>query len=90
MQNNFKARKGVKNMNMIKKIGLGVFALGAMLLGATTHAADFDSASTTQMVNDAIANVTPTLSSGVVKVIGVALGIWVVFFLIGKLRKHTR
>jgi hypothetical protein len=75
---------------LLKGVGIAA-AVGAIGLSSVpAHAADFDAASTTAMVNTAIGNITPTLSAGIITVIGVALGVWVVFFLIGKLRKHTR
>lgn len=75
---------------LLKKITVGMAAVGAMVLGSAVHAADFDATSTTEIVNTALGNVTPTLKAGIIAVVGVGLGIWAIFFLIGKLRKHVR
>ena len=72
---------------------VGAFAL-SLAVGLQAHAADidtgFDATSTQTMLTTAIGNVSPTLKVGVVAVIGIGLGIWVLFFLIGKLKKHTK
>lgn len=85
----------MKNLkNLFAKIGVGLAAVGVMLVGASAHAADietgFDATSTQTMLTTVFGNMTPTLKVGIVAVLGVSLGIWVVFFLIGKLKKHTR
>lgn len=86
-------------LNKIKKsiagIGatLGAFAL-SLGIGLSAHAADidtgFDATSTQTILTNLFANVSPTLKVGIVAVLGVSLGIWVIFFLVGKLKKHTR
>lgn len=86
-------------MSKIKKYLVGAAAtVGAfafsLMAGLSAHAADidtgFDATSTQTMLTTAIGNVSPTLKVGVVAVIGIGLGIWVLFFLIGKLKKHTK
>lgn len=84
--------------NLMKKIGkvsAAMFAAVAALgLAATSHAAaietGFSATDTQSVLTDALNAVTPTLKVGIVAVVGVSLGIWVIFFLIGKLKKHTR
>lgn len=81
--------------NLFKKIGMamGAFALTLGIgLNAKAAAIDtgFDATSTQTMLTDLFANVSPTLKLGIVAVLGISLGIWVIFFLVGKLKKTTR
>lgn len=62
------------------------FALGI----PAALAAPIDYASTTAAVDDATSGLGATLLSGSLKVIGIALGVWGLFFLVGKLRKITK
>lgn len=74
-----------------KAQAVGLFALAFMFAAtAATHAAAIDYASTTAAVDDATSGLGSMLISGSLKVIGIALGVWGLFFLIGKLRKHTK
>jgi hypothetical protein len=86
-------------MSKLKKILAGIGAtMGAFALslgiGLSAHAADldtgFDATSTQSMLTTLFGNMTPTLKFGILGVLGVSLGVWVVFFLIGKLKKHTK
>jgi len=53
-------------------------------------AAAVDYASTTAALNDATIGLGSTLLNGSLIVIGIALSVWGLFFLVGKLRKITR
>lgn len=86
-------------MSKLKKILAGIGAtMGAFAItlgfGLSAHAADldtgFDATSTQSMLTTLFSNMTPTLKFGILGVLGVSLGVWVVFFLIGKLKKHTK
>lgn len=79
-------------MNRLKKfaVGLGAFAFMAAVGASQALAAPIDYASTTAAVDDATSGLGSMLISGSLKVIGIALGVWGLFFLIGKLRKHTK
>lgn len=71
-------------------LGLGAFAFMAAVGVSNALAAPIDYASTTAAVDDATSGLGSMLISGSLKVIGIALGVWGLFFLIGKLRKHTK
>lgn len=81
-------------MNKLKGLVIGAFAFAFMavvgLTASNAYAAAIDYASTTSAVDDATSGLPAVLFSGSLKVIGIALGIWALFFLIGKLRKHTK
>lgn len=81
-------------MNFIKKnlskISLSAMALGLMAMPFASKASDFDATDTQSIITTALGNVTPTLKTGIIAVLGIGLGIWVVFFLVGKLKKHTK
>jgi len=78
-------------MNKLKNFGLGMFALGLAIMPTLyAKAADFDATDTQSIVTTAFGNVTPTLKTGIITVLGIVLGIWVVFFLVGKMRKHVK
>ena len=57
---------------------------------AAANAAAVDYASTTAAVNDATSGLGSVLLNGSLVVIGIALSVWGLFFLVGKLRKITR
>lgn len=53
-------------------------------------AAPIDYASTSQAITDATSGLGSTLITGSLSVVGIALGVWGLFFLVGKLRKITK
>jgi hypothetical protein len=57
---------------------------------ASAQAAAVDYASTSQALVDATSGLSATLLNGSLIVIGIALGVWGLFFLVGKLRKITK
>lgn len=57
---------------------------------AAANAEAVDYASTTQALTDATSGLGSTLLNGSLIVIGIALSVWGLFFLVGKLRKITR
>jgi len=72
------------------KISMGLFALGLMAMPGVSKAADFDATDTTGILTTALANVSPTLKYGIIAILGVGLGIWAIFFVVGKLKKHVK
>lgn len=72
------------------RISLAMFALGLMVLPNVSKAADFDATDTTGILTTAFANVSPTLKYGIIAILGIGLGIWAIFFVVGKLKKHTK
>lgn len=86
-------------LSKIKKYAAGIGAtIGAFALslgiGLSAHAAEletgFDATSTQSMITTLFANMTPTLKFGILGVIGVGLGVWVIFYLVGKLKKTVK
>jgi len=57
---------------------------------AAANAAAIDYASTTAALADATSGLAPVLLNGSLIVVGIALSVWGLFFLVGKLRKITR
>ena len=57
---------------------------------ASAQAAAVDYASTTAALGDATSGLGSTLLNGSLIVIGIALSVWGLFFLVGKLRKITK
>jgi len=86
--------KKIKNLLSNKlaamSLGLGVMAVAVMKLATAANAAPIDYSSSTQVITDATTNLGPSLFAGSLTVVGIALGVWLIFFLIGKLRKHTK
>lgn len=79
-------------MKFLKKLGLGLAALGAglMLAPSASKAADFDASSTQGIISTALSGVTPTLVYGIGAILVIGLSIWAIFFVVGKLRKHVK
>jgi hypothetical protein len=81
-------------MNFLKKIGgklaVAGATLGAVLTGVSAHAEDFDASSTQSILTTALAVPKSTLAWGIPIILTIVLGIWVIFWLVGKLRKHTK
>ena len=67
-----------------------MLAVGAMFVPAASKAADFDATDTTQILTTAVGSVSPTLKYGVIAILGISLGLWAIFFIVGKLKKHTK
>jgi len=75
---------------LFAKISMALFALGVMVLPAVTKAADFDATDSTGIVTTALGNVSPTLRAGIIAILAIGLGVWAVFFVIGKMKKHVK
>lgn len=71
-------------------ISMALFAVMAAFAPAATRAADFDATDTTAILTTAVANVSPTLKYGIGALLLIGLGIWAVFFIVGKLKKHVK
>jgi hypothetical protein len=76
--------------NLFAKISLAMFSLGLLVLPSMSKAADFDATDTTGIITTSLAGVSPTLRNGIIAILAIGLGIWAVFFVIGKLRKHVK
>ena len=74
----------------LKKIGIAMLSLGMIVIPMVSKAADFDATDTTSIVTTAVGAVSPTLKAGIILVLGIGLGVWAVFFLVGKLKKHVK
>jgi hypothetical protein len=72
------------------KVAVGSLALTLAAQGMAAKAADFDATDTTGIITTALGNVSPTLKTGIIAILVIALGIWAIFFVVGKLRKHVR
>ena len=75
---------------LTKKIGLVMVGLGLSFTPLMSRAADFDATDTQGILTTAIANVSPTLKYGIGAVLLIALGAWAIFWVVGKLRRHTK
>jgi len=81
-------------MKKLKKIlltaSMGALAVFGMAFPSASKAADFDATDTTAILTSAVGNVSPTLKYGIGAILLIGLGIWAVFFIIGKLKKHVK
>lgn len=81
---------------MIKKyfkglaITMGAFAFIVLAGVYNASAAAIDYASSSGAVDDATSGLTAVMISNSLKVIGIALSVWALFWAVGKLRKHTK
>ena len=77
---------------MLKKISAGLVGAFAFAVVVTNNvmAAAVDYASTTGAIDDATSGLPEVLFGGSLKVIGIALGLWGLFWLVGKLRKMIK
>lgn len=75
---------------LLGKISMAAIALGVMCVPFVSKAADFDATSTTGILSTALAAVTPTLIYGVGAILVVSLGLWAIFFVVGKLKRHVK
>ena len=71
-------------------ISMALFAAMAAFAPVATRAADFDATDTTGIITTALAGVTPTLKAGIIAILLIGLGLWAVFFVVGKLKKHVK
>lgn len=78
--------------NILKKISIGFAALAVMFTVGVgqTFAAAVDYASSTGAVDDATSGLGSALLGNSLKVIGIALSVWALFWAIGKLRKTVK
>jgi hypothetical protein len=81
---------------MIKKylkglaITVGAFAFALIVGVQNSLAVAIDYASSSGAVDDATSGLTSVMISNSLKVIGIALSVWALFWAVGKLRKHTK
>lgn len=60
-------------------------------LGGFCHAADeFSASGTEDILTNALAVPQTVLAWGIPIILAIVLGVWAIFWLIGKLRKHTK
>lgn len=62
----------------------------AVTLGGVCRAEDFDASSTQTILTNALAVPKATLAWGIPIILTIVLGVWAIFWLIGKLRKHVK
>jgi hypothetical protein len=81
-----------KNWCSKKSGALAAFAMiaAAGLFGGLAHAEDFDASSTQTILTNALSVPKSTLAWGIPIILGIVLGVWAIFWLVGKLRKHVR
>lgn len=66
---------------------MGAFALLAMgVTTASVHAAAYDYASSSSAIDDLFAGLPALLNSTATKVIGLGIGLWVIFYFVRKLK----
>jgi hypothetical protein len=72
------------------KISMAMFGLSLMALPSVSKAADFDATDSSGIITTALGNLTPALRTGIIAVLAIILGVWTVFFVIGKMKKHVK
>lgn len=78
-------------IKFLKKFGLGLAALAVSALPMlSARAADFDATNTQSMFNTAFSVGSSTLAYGIPILLGVVVGVWAIFWLIGKGKKHIK
>lgn len=79
-------------MNLLKKFGktaVGVGAFALIALGSTAvsvHAAAYDYASSSSAIDDLFTGLPALLNATATKVIGLGIGLWVLFFFVRRLK----
>jgi len=79
-------------IKFLKRFGVGLGALALVVLAGANNAlaATYDYSSSTGIVNDSTSGLGSTLYSGIAIVVGLSLGIWAIFLIIGRLKKHVK
>lgn len=73
------------------KIAAGLMGIGgALLVGANAHADAYDYSSSSNVITDLTSGLKSPLMTGLTVVIGIGLTVWLVFFIIKKLRTTVR
>lgn len=71
-------------------LSTGAFAIILVASAAKVSAAAIDYASSSQAADDATSGLQSVMLTNSLKVIGIALSVWALFWAVGKLRKHTK
>jgi len=77
---------------LIQRFGVGMTALALLVMAGVNKvsAAAYDYSSSTATVSDATSGLGATLFAGIAIVVGLSLGIWAIFLVIGRLKKHVK
>lgn len=71
-------------------LAAGAFVSMTPICHAQTGPTDFSATGTETILSNAITVPSAVLAWGIPIVLGIVLGIWAIFFLVGKMRKHTK
>jgi hypothetical protein len=79
------AKKATPALAIVGGVGMGLMA------GSVAFAADeFNASGTQAILTNALSVPQTVLAWGIPIILGIVLGVWAIFWLVGKLRKHTK